>query len=105
VQQREFIRTYLQTAAAVRAAASQHDVDDKPNEKASNTKSPSVVTAEQIDTMMPEVQIFLLTNHLYWGLWAVNQAATEGCGVYDYMQYAVNRIKQYWVTKQAQGAC
>ena len=46
-----------------------------------------------------EVQAFLLVNHLYWGLWAVNQAATEGCDQFDYLLYAQNRIGQYRKSK------
>jgi ethanolamine kinase len=50
--------------------------------------------------LLDHVRIFALANHLYWGLWAVNQAATEGCDAFDYRTYAVNRLKQYHVVKQ-----
>ena len=52
-----------------------------------------------------EVQAFLLVNHLYWGLWAVNQAATEGCDQFDYLLYAQNRLKQYRKSKNQMTAC
>jgi ethanolamine kinase len=51
--------------------------------------------ASSTDDMYREVQAFVLVNHLYWGLWAVNQAATEGCDHFDYLLYATNRIGQY----------
>ena len=74
--QKKFLTTYLQTLH--------------------NGKEP---TAAQVQTLQTELHGFLLANHLYWGLWAVNQAATEGCTEFDYMEYAINRLKQYWVVK------
>ena len=46
-----------------------------------------------------EVQAFVLVNHLYWGLWAINQASVEGCRSFDYLLYATNRISRYHATK------
>lgn len=46
-----------------------------------------------------EVDFFLLVNHLYWGLWAVNQSATEGNDGYNYARYATSRIGQYFIDK------
>jgi len=48
-----------------------------------------------------EVRAFMLVNHLYWGLWAVNQGAKEGCDEFDYLLYAQNRIGQYRKSKRA----
>jgi ethanolamine kinase len=45
--------------------------------------------------LLEEVRAFMLVSHLYWGLWAVHQAATRGCGDFDYVLYAQNRIAQY----------
>ena len=72
----EFIRVYLTTF-----------LNQKPTEDA-------------VESMMQELHGFLLANHLYWGLWAVNQAYTEGCEEFDYMEYAVNRFKQYAICKK-----
>jgi ethanolamine kinase len=47
------------------------------------------------EDMYRQVQAFVLVNHLYWGLWAVNQAAMEGCDRFDYLLYATHRIGQY----------
>ena len=41
----------------------------------------------------------IMVNHLYWGLWAVNQAAEEGCDEFDYLTYAANRLNEYYVKK------
>ena len=83
-QQRAFVQTYLETATVA-------------GENGGNN-----VATTDVDALMREVQIFLLVNHLYWGLWAVNQAVSEGCAEYDYMMYAVNRIRQYWIDKKEQ---
>mmetsp|Transcript_36495 Transcript_36495/g.74459 ORF Transcript_36495/g.74459 Transcript_36495/m.74459 type:complete len:472 (+) Transcript_36495:48-1463(+) len=49
--------------------------------------------------LLSHVQKFILVNHLYWGLWAVNQAAEEGCEEFDYLTYASNRFNEYYVKK------
>jgi ethanolamine kinase len=114
-QQRTFIAAYLQAAAAITGQATQRHRrlrpaaaaaaavgdDDRPQQQ---RPAVPVATEECVDAMVAEVRIFLLANHLYWGLWAVNQAATEGCAVYDYMRYAIKRLQQYWVTKREETA-
>jgi ethanolamine kinase len=57
------------------------------------------ISKDQIESVLKEVDAFMLVNHLYWGLWAVNQAAMEGCDSFDYLLYATNRIKQYGISK------
>lgn len=64
--------------------------------EAANDKPP---TQAQVQEMTKEVQAFLLANNLYWGLWAVNQAATEGCQDFDYLLYGTNRIQRYYKCK------
>jgi len=59
----------------------------------------TTTTSDSIQETLEEVQVFVLANHLYWGLWAVNQAATEGCQDFDYLLYATNRLRQYQVCK------
>jgi ethanolamine kinase len=58
----------------------------------------------QVKELMEQVQAFIMLNHLYWGLWAVNQASTEGCSDFDYLLYASNRIQQYYKCKEAHHA-
>ena len=57
------------------------------------------ISEKQVSTLLDEIEAFMLANHLYWGLWGVNQAATEGCESFDYLLYGSNRIKQYFVVK------
>ncbi len=76
-QQRDFISSYVQAASA--------------SEEAND---------EKIELLMDEVKAFLLANHLYWGLWAVNQAAVEGTEEFDYLAYAVNRFNRFFETKE-----
>lgn len=56
-------------------------------------------TDEEIDALHGEVRAFLLVNNLYWGLWAVNQGAVEGCDDFDYLLYAKHRTDRYRATK------
>jgi ethanolamine kinase len=56
--------------------------------------------AEAAD-LLEEVGKFLLVNHLYWGLWAVNQAAEEGCDGFDYINFATSRFKEFHTKKAA----
>lgn len=50
--------------------------------------------------LLSHVQKFIMVNHLYWGLWAVNQAAEEGCDEFDYLTYAANRLNEYYIKKK-----
>jgi ethanolamine kinase len=56
-------------------------------------------TDDEVKALHIEVEAFLLVNNLYWGLWAVNQGATEGCDDFDYLLYAKHRIGRYRSTK------
>ena len=57
------------------------------------------VESQEVDVFLDDIQKFLLVNHLYWGLWAVNQAAEEGCDGFDYVSFATNRFKQFYAMK------
>lgn len=52
-------------------------------------------TELQIASMTKQVHAFVLANHVYWGLWAVIQAAIEGCDNFDYMTYGTHRFRRY----------
>ena len=56
-----------------------------------------------VQHLLLEIQGFVLANHLVWGLWAVNQAATEGCHEFDYLLYASCRLKRYFEEKATSG--
>lgn len=81
--QRNFVVEYLN----VRNALASSNGDATPSES-------------QIQQLLWEVKGFVLANHLVWGLWAVNQAATEGCESFDYLQYAKCRIERYFHEKE-----
>lgn len=49
--------------------------------------------------LLNQVKEFVLVNHLYWGLWAINQAAEEGCEEFDYIKYATNRFNEFYRRK------
>jgi len=49
--------------------------------------------------LLKSVAKFILVNHLYWGLWAVNQAAEEGTDEFDYIRYATNRFNEFHAKK------
>jgi len=55
--------------------------------------------ATVVQELYHQVQAFILVNHLYWGLWAFNQAAVEGCERFDYLLYAKNRLARYFDCK------
>lgn len=66
--------------------------------KSGLTESDADENGEATD-LLGQVQKFILVNHLYWGLWAVNQAAEEGCDEFDYITYATNRFKEFHAKK------
>ena len=58
----------------------------------------------EIDTvmsLMEESNKFVLLNHWFWGLWAVNQVVLEGTEDFDYLTYTESRAEQYFKTKEA----
>ena len=77
----DFVRAYLEQVQASRGGG---DVN---------------VTEEQVNELVQQVHLFQLINHVYWGLWAVNQAAAEGCQEFDYLLYATKRLERYQSTK------
>lgn len=97
-QQTLFCRTYLRAAAAAASASNGHH--DNGNDRRDESRVITDITDEQVEALRTEVQAFLLPNHLYWGLWAINQAASEGCEEYDYMRYGMERFKQYYKCKE-----
>ena len=56
------------------------------------------VTEEDVLSLVEEANQFVLVNHWYWGLWAVNQTTMEGVEGFDYLTYAESRAKRYYET-------
>eukprot|EP00979_Chaetoceros_neogracilis_P004587 scaffold797_cov408-Chaetoceros_neogracile.AAC.52 len=55
---------------------------------------------QEVAKFSKEINAFVLANHLYWGLWAVIQAAIEGTEEFDYLAYAWHRFNRYTEDKQ-----
>mmetsp|Transcript_6486 Transcript_6486/g.19122 ORF Transcript_6486/g.19122 Transcript_6486/m.19122 type:complete len:295 (+) Transcript_6486:593-1477(+) len=84
-RQEEFVRAYIGAARADRKVDERNVVDG---------------SEQEVQSVLREVHAFVLANHLYWGLWAVNQAAIEGCEGFDYLTYAKNRFCEYYRVKE-----
>jgi len=86
-RQKEFITTYVQKSRSLRSDVNSNEWDED----------------EEIKTVVEEVKAFICCNHLYWGLWGVNQSAVEGTDEFDYLAYAFHRFQRYYEDMQAFG--
>lgn len=50
---------------------------------------------EGVRSLLKGVHAYVLANHLYWCLWAIDQADMEGCEDFDYQKYVSNRFGEY----------
>jgi ethanolamine kinase len=57
------------------------------------------VSESELDILYVEVNVFALTSHFFWGLWALIQASVSDIQ-FDYMGYAIKRFARYRETKQ-----
>jgi thiamine kinase-like enzyme len=109
--QRDFVQAYLharrgaerlldkkKTTSKAHARSTGHDEEEDIVHEDGN----DIVDDDAVTQLLRDVQAFVLVNHLYWGLWAVNQARTEGCQEYDYATYARRRFEQYVALKNEQ---
>lgn len=55
---------------------------------------------EGVEALVKESLKFVLVNHWYWGMWALNRAAEEGIKEFDYIQYARHRLARYYAVKE-----
>jgi len=69
------------------------------NEYSQNTAPTAEISDGDLETFHSQVKAFILVNHLFWGLWGINQAAKEGCHEFDYLMYGSLRIQQYYKCK------
>jgi ethanolamine kinase len=53
----------------------------------------------ELEQLYLEVNLFALTSHFFWGLWALIQASLSDIQ-FDYMGYAIKRFQRYRDTKQ-----
>ena len=56
------------------------------------------------EMLVEEAGAFVLANHWYWGLWAINQAVLEGVEGFDYITYAQSRVRRYYAEAAAAAA-
>mmetsp|Transcript_1078 Transcript_1078/g.1606 ORF Transcript_1078/g.1606 Transcript_1078/m.1606 type:complete len:393 (+) Transcript_1078:88-1266(+) len=84
-QQRAFVSCYVKTSRSLSTGDS-NDVSEMSEE-------------EEIENTLEEVKAYVLANHLYWGLWAVNQTVSEGTEEFDYLAYGYHRFSRYFESK------
>ena len=95
-RQKKFCVEYVKMTKRLESMKS--DITDNDDQKEMVVEEDEDIMKEAIE-LLSHVQKFILVNHLYWGLWAVNQAAEEGCDGFDYLTYASNRFNEYYVKK------
>ena len=95
-RQKKFCVEYVKMTKRLESMKS--DITDSDDQKEMEIEEDEDIMKEAIQ-LLSHVQKFILVNHLYWGLWAVNQAAEEGCDEFDYLTYAMHRFNEYYVKK------
>ncbi|KAJ6412462.1 hypothetical protein OIU84_005505 [Salix udensis] len=73
-ERRRFVATYLSSAG----------------------KQPS---EDEAELLLHEVERYTLASHLFWGLWGIISGYVNKID-FDYMEYARQRFRQYWLRKQ-----
>lgn len=96
-RQKNFCKEYVRMAKHFESMTS--DLTESSIDNGTDDKNSDGLREEEVASLMEQVQKFILVNHLYWGLWAVNQAAEEGCDEFDYINYATNRFKEFRAKK------
>ena len=59
----------------------------------------ALISNEDIEGLYEEVRPWALLSHMWWGFWAVVQAATSPID-FDYLTYSVERFQGYLQHKQ-----
>lgn len=54
--------------------------------------------AEKIKDLMNNIEKYTLASHLVWGLWGIISEHVNDID-FDYMEYARQRLAQYWLKK------
>ena len=106
-QQHAFCRAYLEQESMLVAeqqfAATEEghtiDKDDVLGFALASLTSIPVVDDAAVQALVEEANAFVLVNHWYWCLWAVNQATMEGVDAFDYLTYAESRAQRYFDTR------
>lgn len=85
-EQRLFISAYVQESLSMIGTEGIQDV--------------LIWQENEIQKLLQQVHAFVLVNHLYWGLWAINQAASQGTETFDYLAYAWYRWNRFTEEKE-----
>ncbi|KAE9446590.1 hypothetical protein C3L33_21512, partial [Rhododendron williamsianum] len=52
----------------------------------------------EVEQLMDDAEKYTLANHLFWGLWGIISSYVNHID-FDYMEYARQRLQQFWLTK------
>ncbi|KAL7465651.1 hypothetical protein ACHAXS_005961 [Conticribra weissflogii] len=96
----EYVKMMKRLQSNGDSTESNEDGKDVGNGDADKEGIPGEEVHEEAMTLLDQVHQFILVNHLYWALWAINQAAEEGCEEFDYIRYATNRFREYYAKKK-----
>ena len=64
-----------------------------------NDNIDKVTLENQVETLYVQVNSFALAAHLYWGFWALVQAAHSSIN-FDFLGYAIQRLNEYYAWKE-----
>ena len=98
-RQKSFCVEYVKTARRLESMRSDISDSSDAEDEGNKNNNGEEDLSEEANELLNEVHKFILVNHLYWGLWAVNQAAEEGCEEFDYINYATNRFNEFYTKK------
>jgi ethanolamine kinase len=105
-QQHAFCRAYLEQEALLSVESNYiNNTNDALNDVDLALQSLSaipIVNDDAVSNLVHEANQFVLVNHWYWGLWAINQTTIEGIADFDYLTYAHSRAKRYFEQKHEQ---
>ncbi|XP_039039836.1 probable choline kinase 1 [Hibiscus syriacus] len=52
----------------------------------------------EVEQLLVNVEKYTLANHMFWGLWGIISGHVNKIE-FNYLEYARQRIQQYWLTK------
>jgi ethanolamine kinase len=99
VEQKEFLTDYLRARDRSTRGGESASETDRAQEDGTAAAAAVDPSPRRLNSLWEEVRFFVLVNHLYWGLWALNQSSSEGNQTYDYETYAYHRFRQYFHCK------
>jgi len=86
-QQRLFCESYIDACAAL-------GIQSRDRVKLDSSDSELEQAESELDKLLREVSFFVQVVHIYWTVWALNQARDEGIEGFDYISYAHRRFSE-----------